>query len=1017
MQIFKKTFTLIKLGFISVLIVLVSAQLLQASYSSGKPLESTSFRINSTRSKTVLTITGKVTDQNNLPIPGVIVKVKGGNQTALTNTNGAYSISVADASAVLVFSYVGYQTNEQMVGTKTTIDVTLIETDNKLNEVVVVGYGTQKRANVTGAVARADLQAFKDAPNTTIGQSLQGTVPGLNVGPVTGAGNNPSITVRGKNTLAGSTNVLIILDGIQYTGALSSINPDDIESIDVLKDASSTAVYGAQAANGVILITSRKGNGKPRINFSSSYATQTPSGNIHPMRREEYLNYVRDLNYTKAFLGPAYTEPNPAFDIVKTIDAGMRNTEGLLPNDFDWYGEATKTGFVNDNQLSVSGGSDNVNYLISAGFTNQAGFIINDRFKRKSLRVNLESKVNSWIKLGLQSFATFNNQDGAEPDLGSIFRLSPLLVPYDASGNLIINPFVITQDANPFLSSDIDDLERRNFYFANLYSQVDFPFLKGLSYRINFGNNGRTELDYQANKYGASQTGSASKDTRQYYDYTIDNILTYTNKFDKHSITGTLLYGASERKEDYTSASATGFTRLTLGYNNLSLGAIQKTSSDAYREALNYQMARVNYAYNDRYLFTGTLRRDGYSAFAQNYKYAIFPSASLGWILSEEPFFKAAFVNSLKIRVGYGVSGNQVDRYSSIDKVDASGITYIYGDGNANTQFGQRLARLANPDLKWEKTYELNLGADFTLLNNRLSGSLDVYSRKTNELLYDVNIPNITGFTTIKSNVGRVDNKGVELSLTSRNMISGDFKWSTTFNFSKNSNKIKELLGSGDLVNSGLFIGQPSSAIFDYVTNGIYQIGETIPAGYSPGTYRVVDTNEDGLITTADRVITGYKDPAYRFSFLNTLQYRNFTLTAFINSIQGGKSGYLGNNSQSLILSDNNNRWNNVSGVDFWSPSNPNGEYPRSLVSPTLNPAAYRDRSFVRLQDITLSYKFSEKLMQKIGTQSLSIFVSGKNLATWTKWKGWDPEISDGGLNIGGRPLLKGYSFGLNLTL
>jgi len=963
-----------------------------------------------------LEVNGKVTDAKGSPIPGVSVKIKDTNIATVTNANGEYRIRVPNNAAKLIFSYTGFSTQERDLGSGTVLNIVLAEENKNLTEVVVVGYGQQRKATVTGSIARANLESFRDAPNTNIAQSLQGAVAGLNVGPVSGAGNTPTIRVRGQNTLSGNQNALIILDGIQYNGNLSAINPDDIESIDVLKDASSTAVYGAQAANGVLLVTSRKGKGEPRINFTTSYATQTPTADLRPMTRDEQLAYMTALDLTKSYTNPAYVQP----PITVIADGGIKNAAGLLPNDFNWYDAGTNRGYINDYGLSVSGGAEKVNYLISANFTNQSGFIINDKFKRKSGRANLEGKVTDWLTVGVQTFAAFNNEDGAEPDKTTLFRTSPLLVPYDASGNLIVQPYSTSQDINPFSTSNIDNFDRHNFYFANLYSQVNFPFLEGLSYRINFGNNGRTDNVYIANPYGASQTGSVSKFVEQYYDYTLDNILTYNRKINKHGITGTLLYGAIERRDEFTQANATGFSRLTLGYNNIGLGAVQTVSSGGYRESLNYQMARVNYTFDDKYIFTGTVRRDGFSAFAANNKYAVFPSASLGWIVSDESFFKIPAVQYLKIRAGYGISGNQVGRYRSLDQVRASGYTYLFGDGNSNTLFGQRLSNLGNPNLRWEKTREINLGADFTLFKGRLTGALDVYSRKTKDLLFNVNIPNVTGFETITSNIGAVSNKGIELTLTSTNINSGGFKWNTTFNFSRNVNKITELLGNGDLINSNLFIGHSINSIYDYKSNGIYNVGETIPAGYYPGTRRVVDTNNDGVVNTLDRVIIGSQDPKFRFSVLNSFDYKSFTLSFFVNSIQGGSNGYLGSNTLSLILNDNNIRYNNIAGIDWWSPSNPNGEYPRSQVSPTFNPGYYKSRSFVRLQDITLNYKFPQPLLKTMHIKNLTVFVSGKNLVTWTNWKGWDPELSNdsglNGLNMGGRPLLKGYSVGLNVT-
>ncbi|WP_208864619.1 SusC/RagA family TonB-linked outer membrane protein [Mucilaginibacter gossypiicola] len=965
-----------------------------------------------------ISITGKVVDEKTgEPLPGVTIKVKGTTIATVTNANGMYTINAPNAEAVLAFSFLGFEQQEKPVGNDKVINIALKASQSSLNEVVVVGYGTQKRQYVTGAVASANLNAFRDAPNTNVAQNLQGTVPGLNVGPVTTSGSTPTITIRGQNTISGNKNVLIILDGVQYNNSLSSINPDDIASIDILKDASSTAVYGAQAANGVILITSRKGanNSKPRINISTSYATETPAGNTHPMERDEYLEHVRNLYYTKAFLAPDYTTPDPSFNLALYVDHTQRDANNnLVPTDFNWYKAGTKTGFINDNQVSVSGGGEKVNYLISAAYTNQAGYIIYDLFKRKNLRTNLEIQPKSWLKLGVQAFGSFVNNDGAEPSLTDLFQMGPLNTPYNADGSL--NPYpMATNQTNPFLASNVSDFERHNYLFANLFAQIDFPFLKGLSYRLNFGNNARSDEHYFASQYGAGLTGSAYKNNEQYYDYTLDNILTYNKSFKKHSITATLLYGAVERKDDYTGASANGFTGLTLGYNNLGQGTNEFATSNAWSEQLNYQMARINYAYNGRYLLTATVRRDGYSGFAANNKYATFPSASLGWVFSDEPFVHLPWLDNGKLRASYGVSGNQTARYYSLDQVSTQ-TAYVFGDGGT-TQYGQYVSTLANPNLKWERTFELNFGLDFSLFKGRLSGSLDYYDRHTKDLLFSVQIPTITGFTAINTNVGEISNKGVEISLSSKNIARKDFGWNTTFAFSKNVNKIMSLLGTGDLVSSNLFIGQSINAVYGYRTNGIYQVGETPPSGYYTGNLRIVDNNGDGKINTDDRTILGSADPAYRFSVLNTFTYKNLSLSAFINSVQGGSNGYLGSNSPSQQLTDNSVRWNSMSGIDFWNPGNPNGKYPMYINSPTIAPTQYFSRSFVRLQDVTLSYKINNSFTKRIGIQNLTVFASGKNLHTWTKWQGWDPEIANGGLTINGRPLLKTYSFGLNLTL
>jgi TonB-dependent starch-binding outer membrane protein SusC len=1028
-----------KYGFVAAIALLNSTQMLFAAPAErtgtgnhpltvNSPVPSGKFtepQVN-TQNKQAINVAGKVTDENGQPLPGVTVQVKGSTLATQTDVTGSFSISPANGNQVLAFSMVGYETQEVLINGQTTINVKMKPAVNSLNDVVVVGYGTQKKADVTGSVVRANLDDFRNSPTTNVANLLQGTVPGLNVGQVNRAGATPSINIRGTNTLSGNSNVLIILDGVQYTGSLTSINPDDIASIDVLKDASATAVYGAQAANGVLLITSRKGvAGRTRISLSTQYATQSPNNDLKPMGREEYLDKIRDLFYEQAYLAPGFTQPNPAFNLAAVVDPSMRDAQGNLSTyDYDWYGEGTRRGYIFDNQLSLSGGADKVTYLLSGSLTRNVGFINNDVFRRKSLRSNIETKATDWLTVGLQAFGSFVNEDGVEPGLSTLRSFAPLVRSQDDAGNFIINPYN-SNLTNPFLSYQADDYDRHNYFFANIYANVQLP-IKGLSYRLTYGNNYRIDQRYTSNRYDANLTGQASKEHTTYYDYTLDNILTYNRTFDKHNIVATLLYGAVERKNDYTRAYATVFDRITLGYNNLEQGLNRFAISNAYREALNYQMARLNYSYDSRYLLTATVRRDGFSGFAQNYKSAIFPSLSVGWDIARESFFKVNWVDNLKLTVGYGVVGNQTRRYTSLPIVDVlPGYQYVFGDGGT-TQFGQQVNSLPNPNLRWERTEGINTGLDFVLFKSRLSGRVEYYSTRTTDLLYEVNIPVLTGFARILSNIGQLNNTGVEFSLNSKNISSRNFQWSSALNFARNVNKVVKLLGDtngdgreDDLPQSGLFIGQPSSVIYDYQTNGIWQLTDQIPAGYSPGTYRIVDQNGDGIINNSgDRTILGAGAPSFRASLLNTFKYGNFTLSVFLNSVYGGDRNYLAANTPRMVRNDNTIRDNYLSGTDFWSPRNPDGKYPRSIVASTISPSFYQNRSFLRLQDVSLSYRFTGKAIERLKLQNVNLFVSGRNLATWTNWEGWDPETDDGnrGLTSDGRPVLRGYSVGLNVT-
>nr|WP_320039226.1 TonB-dependent receptor [uncultured Bacteroides sp.] len=981
-------------------------------------------------------VKGVVKDVTGEPIIGASVIEVGTTNGTITDINGNFSIKVSPKGKISV-SFVGYKPQTIEVAGKTNIEISMSENTALLNEVVVIGYGTAKKSDLTGAVMSANIKDFEKTPNTNIIQSLQGTVPGLNVGQVTSAGGTPNISIRGTNTISGNTSVLIVLDGIIYNGSLSSINPADIESVDVLKDASATAVYGAQAANGVLLITSKRGKaGKAKINFSSSYSMQNPTRDLHPMNREQMLNWDTEVLWHQAYTEESgYTQKKSDFNLAKWMPdpSYQLDSEGnITSNDYNWWDEFTRTGTISENKFSVSGGNEGISYLFSLGNTTQHNMLLNDDFKRNSIRVNLDAQPRKWWKLGVQAFGSFVNQDGQETYLPFLVQMSPLASPYDEDGNMISYP-MRTAVENPFHGSMVEDYERHNYFFGNLYSEFQLP-LKGLTYRINFGNNYTINEHNYASKYAYSENGEAYKNHSIYNDYTFDNIFNYTNDFGKHSINSTFVYGAIRRKYSYTNADANTFARMTLGYNSLEQGTNQFTYSDAWKETLLYQMFRINYKFNNRYLITATARRDGYSGFASNNKSAIFPSVALGWIISDEPFFKIPWFDYLKLRAGYGISGNQTSRYASLAKV-TSETGYIFGDGTTGV-IRQELTSMQNKDLKWEKTAGLNLGFDFAVLKNRITGSLEVYKTTTNDLLYNVAIPTITGFSSISSNVGKIKNQGIEFTATSHNISTKDFEWSTTFNISSNSNKIESLTGQDkngdgkedDLVASGLFVGKSISSLYDYKVDGIYQIGDEIPEGFYPGNYRIVDTSKDGKITSDDRVILGKSDPAYRLGLMNKFRYKSFSLSFFINSVQGGKNGYMGRNSYSVNQDDNAIRYNRFTeqADKFWSPNNPNGIYARSYTGGKITPNLYQKRDFVRLQDITLSYDLPKSIISRIGIDGINIYFNCKNLLTFTGWNGWDPEASntytdDTGTHYTGstydnRPVMRSFTGGINIS-
>lgn len=990
-------------------------------------------------------ITGKVTDEAGQPLPGVSITEKGTTKGTSSLNDGTFKITVGSTNSVLVFSFVGYSPLEKTVGNQSNFNISLQPDNTALSEVVVVGYGTQKKKDLTGSIASADLVAFKESPNVSILQSLKGSLPGLTIGQTNRAGDEASINIRGTSTLNGNTAPLIIVDGLIFNGRLSDINPSDVASVDVLKDPSSKAVYGSQAANGVVLVTTKTGRAatKPSITYSGSYAVSSPTVNAKLLRRDAFLEKIRDINYLKAFTKESgYTVIDPTWtfansELFPVSLAGVNTT-----NDYDWYGELTQNALISNHSLSISGGSDKTNYFMSGGYTNEKGFIKNDDYARYTMRINLDTEVTKWLTLGANTSGSFTNFFKDAPDMNSIVGTNPLVLPRDDNGNYRINP-IGDFNVNPFLAAENDRYEVQSRLVGNFYAIFKIPSVKGLSYRINFGHNLKYFKNYSASIYGAGQTGSAAKNDATSYEQTLDNILNYSKTFGKHNINATAVYGYNIADFNRTVASGTGFSDLNLSYNSLQQAEIQKISSEAWNESLLYQMGSVAYNYDGRYLVKATVRRDGFSGFSQNNKTGIFPSIGLGWVVSEESFFNVPGIDYLKIRGSYGENGNKVGRYSSLARVASTDDSkYVFGDGGL-TSIGRSVSSLANADLKWERTRGINVGLDFAILKNRIDGNIEYYNSNTNDLLWQQTLPQTSGFSNVFTNLGQINNSGVEFMLHGQPYKSKDFTWDLTFNFSRNRNKVVTILGEDknqdgiedDLIASGLFIGKPIGTIYDYKTAGIYQLADEKLAGFQAGTYRIEDLNNDGKITPADdRQTLGNTEPAYQFGIQNTFSYKQFTLRAFINSVQGGKSSYLSSNFpygyNGTPGNATNSNWFDF--TDFWSPRNPNGIHPNPWVPTPAGGREYFQRNFVRLQDISLSYNLTDKVAKKIGAANAKLFVSGKNVLTLTKWKGWDPETNTTLFPVGGPangvstalgvtsinafPVLKSYSFGVEIT-
>ena len=993
------------------------------------------FSKKSGESQQKISISGRVTDSSGSPLPGVTVVVKGTTNGTVTNTDGEYSITNVPGNATLQFSFVGMKTQEFPVAGKTVIDIKMEEESIGIEEVIAVGYGTMKKSDLTGSVVRVDLARKEMSSNVSLTQALQGYVPGVNASSGTGAGSSGSLSIRGQTSLSASDYPLIVVDGTIFYGSISDLNINDIESIDVLKDASAAAVYGARSANGVLIITTKHGTSeKPLFNFNVSYGyqdisttkrTKIMNGEQYAIRLVDYDYYLEDL-ITWYDTSPTDASGRPErIDITdKELVAGyLRSTEEqenyLAGNEVDWLDKVIRTAPIQNYNFSVSGKTNRTNYYLSTSYTDQKGITLNDNYNRFTLRANFKNQITDWLTVGLNTTYSHQDESGKSASIWYALRASPWANVTDENGDypiLLTGESMMLHPIGNYLSvDDVDISDKVNILFS---AKIDVPKIKGLTYEVNytkFLSFAKENEFYPVTTYGGqSYNGLATKSHSEGRYWSVDNILTYTREFGKHKINATLLYSRENKTGETSSLQAYDFDIDELGYNSIGLGTTQSVSSSAWEENSLAYMARLNYVYNKRYLLTATIRRDGYSGFGADNKFAIFPSASVGWVASEESFLKSTeWLNFLKLRLSYGLNGNQgIGRYASLAKLGSTNYAF---DGS--TAVGLYSSGLGNADLGWESTASINLGLDYTVLNQRISGQVDVYKAKTSDVIVGRSLPSTTGYSSITTNLGGVKNKGIEISLTTRNIDSKEFKWESRFMFSLNRNKLTELYeGVTEDIGNSWFVGEPINSIYDYKIIGMWQEedlfnGDIYSGGYYPGMYKLKDYDDSGTITAdGDRDVIGYSDPNYRFGINNTFSYKNFTLSFFFNSIQGGNGYYMVDNQYAFAGYYFSNKLNQPAVHQYWTPDTPVNNAPAISYSPPVSHGIYEDRSFIRLQDVTLSYDVKRRTLERYGLDNLQFYLSGKNLYTWTKYSGWDPETGDGS------PMMRNITAGVKLS-
>jgi TonB-linked SusC/RagA family outer membrane protein len=959
------------------------------------------------------TITGRVSS-GDTALTAVTVELKNSNIGTETDANGRYTIS-APANGTLVFSHVGYESQEIPVRDRSTIDVQLKPQASQMNEVVVVGYGTQKKADVTGSIATVPKNRLSELPVTNVLQAVEGAVAGVTVTNTSSVpGSTPAVLIRGQNSLTAASGPYIVVDGIPLSktgGSINDINPNDIASVDILKDASAVAIYGVNGANGVILITTKRGTtGKPVIRYNGYAGTENLAHILQPRNAQEYVEkYAEYLKQTNQ----PQTSPVPNASELANYTAGKTT---------DWIKETTQTGIMQDHNLSVSGGAKDVKYFISGEYMHQKGVIKGYQYHRASLRSNLDINVTKFLTVGTSLFFVNNNYDGGRANLLLATAMSPYGQEYDANRNYSIYPMLPELlYTNPLLGLYTDQVNRSTNLNGNGYAEVNFGgVLKGLKYRLNAGY---TYLPTRTGSYTGrdanSTIGSASTHSSETNSYTIDNLLTYTKDWNEHHIDFTGLYSAEERKYASMDAGASGFINDLLSFNNLGAGATQTAGSYADQYRLNSQMGRLNYSYASRYLFTFTVRRDGSSVFGGNTsKHATFPSVALGWNLSNESFMsKVKFIDNLKIRGSYGKSGNEgIPVYKTI----TTDNVVLYPFEGLST-IGVLAGNLGNADLHWETTKGSNIGLDFTILNRRISGTIDAYKTTTSGLLLQRNLPIITGYSSILDNLGETSNKGIEITVNTSNIVTKNFTWESTINYSANKNKILDIYGDkkSDLGNRW-FIGQPIGVIYDYKLEGIWQTGEDAskqdPTA-KPGDLKFADINGDGKISAdSDKVILGQTTPKWIGGFTNTFAYKNWHLNIFIQTVQGVMK-----NDPDLNYVDETGRRNTPVDVGYWTPENKSNTRPALSYFNTRGYGYPSNASYTRLKDVTLSYTMSQKLVEALKLGGLTVYASGRNLYTWTKWIGWDPENNYSGRGSGdwtnNYPETRSFILGINVSL
>ena len=952
-------------------------------------------------------VSGIVVDSNGIPLPGVNVLVKGMSIGASTDFDGYYNLeNLPNDATELIFSSVGMTTQEILIDGRTNINITLVDDLVSLDEIVVVGYGVQKKSDINGSVSVIDVDKAITQPTSDFSEMLRGQAAGVRITQNSARpGGSSNIVIRGRNSILGGNSPLFVVDGVP-TDNIQDLNTDDIESIEVLKDASSQAIYGARASNGVILVTTKKANeGKLKVSFSSFVASETLQRNFELYNPPEWVQLRREAFRT--------ANDNGQYEYDDFVFSDLQIDVIQNGNYVNWEDLTMQDGQVFSNNLSLRGGDANTKTYINLGYFDHSGIIPGSNYKRGSIRAKLDQKVNDKFNLSANLYLTSRKENKESGSLNWTL-LPPVAKAFDDDGEILRYPLGDFQLYNPLwnMREYINDFES-NKMSINLIGQ--YSISESLKYRMNayFYRNNAFEGEYLTSKHqgGVASTGRATIINFSNKEYLIENILTYNKSFDEeNNMDITFVQSINETGYSFTRTRATGFATDYLGYNGIQ-GAennLQVIRNANERAILSF-MGRLRYNLKDRYLLTATARYDGSSVFSQNNKWGFFPSVALGWKIHKEDFLNEnSDINELKFRLSYGSVGNQaISPYQTLGI--ANQYLYVFG-GETNVGYLPG-TDLPNPNLRWETSTTLNAGLDFGFFKNILTGSIELYNTKTTDLLVNRTVAGSLGYNTTTYNVGETKNYGTEILLSADIIREENLSWNVTGTFANNKNEIVALYGEvdefGNLmddVSRERFIGHPINVIYQYAFDGIWQVGDDIANSHmpdaQPGDIRVRDVSgpngvPDGELTADDKIIIN-QDPDWFGSISSSLKYKQFELFTDFYFVQGAKKS----NSYLAAYEDGGTLQGNFNGikVDYYTPENPSNTYPRpNRTTPSfLYALAVQDASFIKLRTLQLSYHMPESVVSFLNLDSFKIYASATNLITLTDYKSYNPEVNPG---------------------